>query len=40
MMEGINLLDTFNYQYVDETNRVSVYHHTGRELLVGVRWAM
>jgi len=39
-MEGINLLDTFNYQYVDETNRVSVYHHTGRELLVGVRWAM
>ncbi|MEE2689946.1 MAG: TonB-dependent receptor [Pseudomonadota bacterium] len=39
-LEGVNLTDAFNYQYVDTSNRVSVYHHTGRELLFGVRWAM
>jgi TonB-dependent receptor len=36
--EGINLTDEFNHQYVDTVNRVSVYHHTGREFLFGVRW--
>jgi hypothetical protein len=39
-VEGVNMLDTFNYQYVDSTNRTSVYHHTGREILFGARWAM
>jgi TonB-dependent receptor len=36
--EGINLTDEFNHQYVDTTHRTSVYHHTGREFLFGVRW--
>ncbi len=39
-VEGVNMLDTFNYQYVDSTNRTTVYHHTGREILFGARWAM
>jgi len=36
--DGINLTDEFNSQYVDSANRVSVYHHTGREYLFGVRY--
>lgn len=36
--DGINLTDEFNDQYADSTNRVSVYHHTGREYLFGVRY--
>lgn len=39
-VEGVNLLDTYNDQYVNSTNRVSVYHHTGREILFGARWSM
>ncbi len=39
-VEGINMLDTFNNQYVDSSDRVSVYHHTGREILFGARWSM
>jgi iron complex outermembrane receptor protein len=36
--DGINLTDEFNSQYADSSNRVSVYHHTGREYLFGVRY--
>ncbi len=39
-VEGVNMLDTFNYQFVDSSNRTSVYHHTGREILFGARWSM
>ncbi len=35
--EAINILDTYNDQFVDTSDRVSVYHHTGRELLLGAR---
>jgi len=37
-LEGINLTDEFQDQYNDSTNRVSFYHHTGREFLVGFRY--
>jgi iron complex outermembrane receptor protein len=37
-LEGINLGDAFTDAYVDTANRVSDYRHTGRELLLGVRW--
>lgn len=36
--DAINLTDEFNSQYVDTANRASVYHHTGREYLFGVRY--
>lgn len=36
--DGINLTDEFNDQYADSSNRVSVYHHTGREYLFGIRY--
>jgi iron complex outermembrane recepter protein len=36
--DGINLTDEFVDQYVDSANRVSVYHHTGREFLFGIRF--
>jgi TonB-dependent receptor len=36
--EGINLTDEFQDQYNDSSDRVSFYHHTGREFLVGVRY--
>lgn len=36
--EGINLTDQYQDQYVDSRNLLSVYHHTGREFLVGVRF--
>ncbi len=36
--DGINLTDEFNDQYADSSNRVSVYHHTGREFLFGIRY--
>jgi TonB-dependent receptor len=36
--EGINLTDEFSDQWVDSTgDRVSVYHHTGRTYMIGVR---
>jgi len=38
-LEGINLTDEFQDQYNDSSNRVSFYHHTGREFLVGVRYS-
>ena len=37
-LEGINLTDQFQDQFNDSTNRVSFYHHTGREVLFGARF--
>ena len=37
-LEGINLSDEFTDAYVDVADRVSDYRHTGREILLGVRW--
>ena len=37
-LEGINLTDQFQDQFNDSSNRLSFYHHTGREILVGVRY--
>ncbi len=37
--EGINLTDEFQDQYNDSADRVSFYHHTGREFLFGVRYS-
>lgn len=37
-LEGINLGDKFTDAYVDTANRISDYRHTGREILLGVRW--
>jgi iron complex outermembrane recepter protein len=37
--EALNLTDEFNDQYVDSTaNRLSVYHHTGRQYFLGARF--
>jgi iron complex outermembrane receptor protein len=37
-LEGVNLTDEFQDQFVDSRNMLSVYHHTGREFLFGVRY--
>ncbi|HEY1137708.1 MAG TPA: TonB-dependent receptor [Xanthomonadaceae bacterium] len=38
-LEGINLTDEFNDQFVDSRgDRASVYHHTGRQFFVGGRY--
>ncbi|WP_269716122.1 TonB-dependent receptor [Caulobacter sp. NIBR2454] len=37
-LEGVNLTDEYSDQFNDSTNRMTVYHHTGREILVGVRY--
>jgi iron complex outermembrane receptor protein len=37
-LEGINLSDEYTDAYVDVADRVSDYRHTGREILLGVRW--
>jgi TonB-dependent receptor len=37
-IEGINLTDEFNDQYVDVSNRLNVYSHTGRQFFVGLRY--
>jgi outer membrane receptor protein involved in Fe transport len=37
-VEGINLTDEFQDQFNDSSSRVSFYHHTGREFLVGFRY--
>jgi len=34
----VNLTDEFQDQFNDQTDRLSFYHHTGREFLVGVRY--
>lgn len=36
--EAINLTDQYQNQYIDPGDLLSVYHHTGREFLVGVRF--
>src|SRR4029077_6060900 len=38
--EGINLTDEENNQFVDSTDRVFVFHHTGREFLIGARYSL
>lgn len=37
-LEGVNLTDERQDQFVDSRNMLSVYHHTGREFLIGVRY--
>jgi iron complex outermembrane recepter protein len=38
-LEGINLTDEYEDQYLDSVgNRLSYYHHTGRSYLVGARY--
>jgi TonB-dependent receptor len=37
--EGVNLTDEFQDQFIGDQNLESVYHHTGREFIVGVRYA-
>ena len=38
-LEGINLTDEFNDQFVDSVgDRPSVYHHTGRQFYTGIRY--
>ena len=39
-LEAINLTDEFTDGYVDSTNRVSRYRHTGREILLGFRYSL
>jgi outer membrane receptor protein involved in Fe transport len=37
--EGVNLTDQYVDQYIDsQANRLSVYHHTGRQFYFGVRF--
>ncbi|MEO5493619.1 MAG: TonB-dependent receptor [Sphingomonas sp.] len=36
--EGVNLTDQYQDQYIEPGNLLSVYHHTGREFLLGVRF--
>ncbi len=38
-LEGVNLTDEYQDQYVDSRNLLNVYHHTGREFLLGVRYS-
>lgn len=37
--EAINLTDEFETQVFDAGDLINVYHHTGTEFLVGMRWA-
>ncbi len=37
-VEGINLTDEFNDLYVDASNRLNVYTHTGRQFFAGLRY--
>jgi TonB-dependent receptor len=37
--EAINLTDEFEQQVFDAADLVNVYHHTGTEYLVGIRWS-
>ena len=37
-LEGINLTDEFNDQYVDASNRLNVRSHTGRQLFLSLRY--
>jgi TonB-dependent receptor len=37
-IEGVNLTDEFNDQYVGDSNRLNVYTHSGRTYFVGLRY--
>ncbi len=37
--EGVNLTDEFQDQYNDSSDRLSFYHHTGSEYIVGIRYS-
>ncbi len=39
-LEAVNLTDQYQDQYIDPGNLLSVYHHTGREFLAGVRFSL
>ncbi|WCT75310.1 TonB-dependent receptor [Sphingomonas naphthae] len=39
-LEAVNLTDEENDQFVDETNRLSVLTHSGRQFFFGVRYAL
>ena len=39
-LEAVNLTDQKNDQYVDETNRLNVLTHSGRQVFFGVRYAL
>jgi len=36
--EAVNLTDTYQDQYIEPGDLMSVYHHTGREFLAGIRF--
>ena len=38
-LEAINLTDQFNDQFVDETNRLNVLTHSGRQFFLGARYS-
>jgi iron complex outermembrane receptor protein len=38
-LEGINLTDEFQDQFIGTQDLLSVYHHTGREFLIGARYS-
>jgi iron complex outermembrane receptor protein len=38
-IEGVNLTDEFNDQYVGDSNRLNVYTHSGRTYFVGLRYS-
>jgi TonB-dependent receptor len=38
-LEGINLTDEFNDQYVDASNRLNVRSHTGRQVFLSARYS-
>jgi iron complex outermembrane receptor protein len=37
-LEGVNLTDEYQYQFNGVENMTTTYHHTGREVLLGVRY--
>jgi TonB-dependent receptor len=37
-LEGVNLTDEYQYQFNGEEDMTTTYHHTGREILFGVRY--
>jgi iron complex outermembrane recepter protein len=39
-VEALNLTDQYNDLYVDSSNRLNVYTHTGRQFIVGLRYSL
>ena len=39
-LEGVNLTNQAEDQFVDSSDRVSSYARSGRQLLAGIRWRM